>query len=179
LNKEFEMAKTQRAEQRLLTDDERTLVEQSHFPALSEVSDEDLKSLVANLRERRDRARDIANRQRREMRGKAAPAGARAAGENAGSKEKVGVLAAAVQRVNREAQRRRSFTAKASLVGNAQRALEMRRASMSRNHPRPGRTAGAGMKAKPNTRRPRIAEPMEVGRVSQFVKAGQARKDAR
>ena len=41
-----------------------------------------LCDLVRRVRERRDRARDIASRQRREMRGKAAPAGAQPATGN-------------------------------------------------------------------------------------------------
>lgn len=168
-----------RTERRYLTDAEIPLVEQSHFPALLDVPDDEIGNLLSAIRQRRDRARDLADRQRREVRGKASPKGASAATGDTGSRQKVAVLAAAVQRVSKERARRKAFAAKAALIGNAERALEMRRESFRRHHPKPGRTAHGGMKAKPNTRRPRIAEPMEVGRVSQFVKDGQARRDSR
>ncbi|WP_075216049.1 hypothetical protein [Mongoliimonas terrestris] len=173
------MANTRRAERRHLTDDEAALVDKSHYPALKDLADGELGDVLGQLRERRDRARTIAERQRREMRGKAAPAGARAASDDRGTRQKVTVLSAAVQRLNKEQTRRRSFAARAALVDNAERALEMRQAAFRPSRPGPGRTAGKGMRAKPSSRRERIAEPMEVGRVSQFVKAGQARRDSR
>jgi hypothetical protein len=167
------------SERRHLTAEEFALVEQSHFPALCEVPEEELRQLLLLLRERRDRARDIAARQRREMRGKTTPAGANRATDDRGSREKLSVLSSAVQRINKEASRRRKFAARAELVGNAQRALDLRQASFRRNHPRPGKTAGAGMRPIPSTRRPQLTRPMEVGRVSQFVKDAQAHRDAR
>lgn len=162
-----------------LSEDEKELVTSSHFPQLCQWQDNELKQLLSNIRDRRDRARDIASRQKRELRGKAAPSGAQPASGNEGTKEKLAVLSAAVQRVNKEVSRRKVFAARAELVGNAQRALEMRRNSFTRHHPKSGRTADKGMSSLPNERAEDLTNRMEVGRVSQFVKAGQARRDAR
>ena len=67
------MARSIKQERRLLGADESTLVEKTHHPALGLLPDQDLTELRKLVRERRDRAQDIAARQRRELRGKAAP----------------------------------------------------------------------------------------------------------
>lgn len=74
------MAVSFRAQARLLNQDELELVEKTRGEALKGAEDRDLNSLRAVIRERRDRARSIASRQRREMRGKAEPRGERPAG---------------------------------------------------------------------------------------------------
>jgi hypothetical protein len=71
------MARSIRQERRLLGADELTLVEKTHHPSLGLLPDRDLAELRKLVRERRDRAQDIAARQRRELRGKAAPKGVR------------------------------------------------------------------------------------------------------
>ena len=100
------MGRSRKVEERVLDKDEKELVAQSHHPALKGVADGELSKLVGLLRERRDRALDISKRQRREMRRKAAPAGATPASDNSGSREKAAVLAAALKRVNKERDRR-------------------------------------------------------------------------
>lgn len=172
------MAQARQMELRLLDDGEKELVEASRHPGLADQSDEALATLRKNLRDRRDRARDIANRQRREMRGKAAPAGSRPAAGDTGSREKLAALSAALQRVNGEIGRRKRFSARDTLRANAERALEMRRAASRPNRPT-SRRAKKGMRAVPNERAPDLVNPMEVGRVSQFVKNSQARRDSR
>ena len=138
------MSRTRREEARLLATEERDLVAQAHQPALKRVGDDVISDLLRRLRDRRDRARDIARQQRREMRGKMRPSGSTPASDNSGSRAKAQVLAAAVKRVNKEVQRRRAGAARAELVANARRALELRRAA---GEPyRPGsRTADNGM----------------------------------
>ena len=98
------MTTSRRREERLLDKSEKELVDQTRHPALSELGDKDLGNLVKLLRERRDRARDLAKTQRRNARGK----GASDAKEGAerGNKEKMSVLAQALQRANKEAARR-------------------------------------------------------------------------
>ena len=88
------MARSIKQERRLLGADESTLVEKTHHPALGLLPDQDLAELRKFVRERRDRAQDIAARQRRELRGKAAPKGARATTDDSGTREKRDVLAA-------------------------------------------------------------------------------------
>ena len=96
------MARSLKQERRLLGADELTLVEKPHHPALGLLPDQDLAELRKLVRERRDRAQNIASRQRRELRGKTAPKGARAATDDSGTREKRDVLAAAMQRLNKE-----------------------------------------------------------------------------
>lgn len=98
------MSISRRHEDRLLDKGEKELVDQTRHPALGEVSDKELSKLVKLLRERRDRARDIAKTQRRNARGKG-KAEAKEGAER-GNKEKMSVIAQALQRVNKEAARR-------------------------------------------------------------------------
>lgn len=100
------MSQRRRDIERLLSKDEQELVTQSMQPALAQLSTAELSSLSKRLRDARDRAQTISRRQRREMRGKAAPAGVRPASDNSGSAEKSSLLAAAMQRVNKETGRR-------------------------------------------------------------------------
>ena len=51
------MAITQKEEARALNADERELVEKSHHPALQELPDDELSSLVKLMRERREKAK--------------------------------------------------------------------------------------------------------------------------
>ncbi|RKE85592.1 hypothetical protein [Rhizobium sp. AG855] len=172
------MAQARRLELRLLDAEEKELVEASRHPQLADCPDTELTALQRNLRNRRDRARDIASRQRREMRGKVAPSGARPAADNAGSREKFAALSAALQRVNAEVARRKRLSARAELRDNAEKALSLRRAAKRPVRPT-SRRAKKGMRSVPNERGPDLVNPMEVGRVSQFVKDGQARRDNR
>ncbi|SCY73976.1 hypothetical protein [Paracoccus tibetensis] len=93
-------------EQRALSRDEQELADQARNPALQGLSDRELGDLVSLLRERRNRARDIADRQRREARGKAEPAGASAAGGNEGTMSKHDYLGEALDRAMAERDRR-------------------------------------------------------------------------
>ena len=174
------MAQSTKSERRFLSDEEHGFVSQSHHPALRSLDEDDLQSLIKLLRERRDRAGDIARRQRREMRGKAQPTGSRPATDDSGTRMKKQILAAALKRANKERQRRRHQAAREQQVAFARRALAMKRASTGKTRrPAPGDTPGEGMRANPSERAPDLVRPMEVGRVSQFVKDAQARRDAK
>lgn len=89
-------------EQRALSRDEQDLADQSRNPALSALSDRDLSDLVSRLRDRRNRARDLGDRQGREARGKAEPSGATAAGGNEGMRSKLDYLNDALDRAMAE-----------------------------------------------------------------------------
>lgn len=98
------MTTSRREEDRVLDKSEKELVDQSRHPALAELNDKDLSQLVKLLRERRDRARDIARTQRRNVRGKTdAQVGE---GPERGNKLKMSVLAQALQRASKESKRR-------------------------------------------------------------------------
>jgi hypothetical protein len=170
------MTLTRKQEERFLSAEERELVERTHHPAIAGLPDDELANLRKLVRERRDRATGISRRQRREMRGKAAPKGAAPASGNEGSMMKVGLLAQAMKRLNRESSRRQKISARSELTVNMRKALAMKRAAAKPKRPA-SRTAGKGMADNPNQKAEQITDPREVGRVSQFVKVGQARRD--
>ena len=173
------MARSIKQERRLLGADELTLVEKTHHPALGLLPDQDLAELRKLVRERRDRAQDIAARQRRELRGKAAPKGARAATDDSGTREKRDVLAAAMQRLNKEVTRRQAKAARQALIDGAKRALELRRANEAKSaRPPSGRTANEGI----NPKSPpayTLRHPAKAGAISQRNKNMQAKRDSR
>lgn len=170
------MAFTRKDEDRVLSAEERDLVAQTHHPEVAALPDDELANLRKLVRERRDRAIAIARHQRREMRGKVDAKGAARVTGDAGSRLKASVLAQAVKRLNNEAARRQRKAARVRLVANMRRALDMKRRAAEPSHPQ-SRTAHQGMKSKPSRKAEQIADPREIGRVSQFVKDAQARRD--
>ncbi|MGQ0445442.1 MAG: hypothetical protein ACT4O2_10035 [Beijerinckiaceae bacterium] len=173
------MARSIKHERRLLGADELTLVEKTHHPALGLLPDQDLAELRKLVRERRDRAQDIAARQRRELRGKAAPKGARAATDDGGTREKRDLLAAAMQRLNKEVSRREAKAARQALIDGAKRALELRRAAdANTTRPSAGRTAHEGIIPK-STPAYTLRHPAKAGAISQHNKNMQAKRDSR
>ena len=172
------MARSIKQERRLLGADELTLVEKTHHPALGLLPDPDLAELRKLLRERRDRAQDIAARQRRELRGKAAPKGARAATDDSGTREKRDMLAAALQRLNKEVSRREAKAARQALIDSARRALELRRANETNSARPSGRTANEGINPK-SAPAYSLRHPAKAGAISQHNKNMQAKRDSR
>jgi len=166
-------------ERRMLTETEFEAVRQTHYPEVCDLSRDELTSLARRIREYRNKARDVSRQQRREMRGKADPRGARPAADITGTTVKKRILAGAMKRVNRELHRSEEAEQRASQSDIARRALELRRASRVRHHPNSGRTSGRGMRANDSDAPTVTANRGEVGRVSQFVKDAQARRDAR
>lgn len=172
------MAIRMRDEVRALSNDELEMVVKTHIPLILDLSEAELRDLIKQVRERRKRARDVANRQRREMRGKAGRPGAAPARENAGTKHKEAVLAGALKRLNNEKERRERLSAVPEQVRIAKRALQLKRAS-GKGHSGPSyRTASKGMHSIENQKPERLLHPMEIGRVSQFVKDAQAKRDS-
>ncbi|RGP38356.1 hypothetical protein [Pseudotabrizicola alkalilacus] len=91
---------------RLLDQEEAKLVETARRGDLDQIGHSELTDTLQRLRDRRDRARDLANRQRREARGKADPSGIAPATQNAGTEGKARVLGLALELVTQERQRR-------------------------------------------------------------------------
>ncbi len=174
------MATSRKEERRLLSKDELELVERTHQPQLAGLAADELSPLIARLRERRDRARDIAHSQRRQVRGKAGgrKAGASDAPEHkdSGNRRKAAILTEALFRLTAERNRR---TARDRLVASARKALALKKKAGPRSEPPKSRSAGKGMRPNPKTRVDQIGSAMEAGRVSQFVRDAQAKRDAR
>lgn len=85
-------------ERRALDAEELELADMARKPVLDKLSERELSDLVGRLRSRRNRARDIADRQGREARSKSAPSGATPASGNAGTLTKLDYLNAALTR---------------------------------------------------------------------------------
>lgn len=100
------MAGTRREEERSLSRDELALADRARSPVLRDLGQSELSNLIWLLRDRRDRARSIADRQRREMHGKAHPAGSAPAAGDSGSRAKATFLTLALRRAQDEAKRR-------------------------------------------------------------------------
>jgi hypothetical protein len=94
------------AENRLFNAAELELVTATRGPEIGLIPTDQLKSLGRRLREAHSKARDIAARQQREIRGKADPHGARPAVDNTGTLAKAQALSEALQRLDAELLRR-------------------------------------------------------------------------
>ncbi|MDX5401795.1 MAG: hypothetical protein LPK02_05485 [Rhodobacterales bacterium] len=89
-------------ERRALDSDELEMANQARHPALGAMSDNALSDLISRLRSRRNRARDISDRQGREARAKAPPSGTAPASRNDGTMSKHEFLNEALDRAMRE-----------------------------------------------------------------------------
>lgn len=139
------MARNKAYERRYLTQDELDLVSEARQASMRQLDDASLRDVLRRVRERRDRAREIASRQRREMRGKAAPAGAQPASGDEGSRRKLDILSAALKRINKESSRRDAREARSTLVASARKALAMKRDAQDGDTTPAYRTAHHGM----------------------------------
>lgn len=171
------MASTIAAEKRMLTATEFDAVARSRYPAIAELPREELIEIAKRIRTFRDKARDMIRHRRREHRGKAEQRGANPAPSEAGISRKRQVFASALKRLNNELRRLEQTGRSPDQAKYARQALEMKRAHRVRHHPSAGRTAGQGMQAIPSDRDTVEPDPREIGRVSQFVKNAQARRD--
>jgi hypothetical protein len=100
------MSGNDQAEDRLLNASEAEIVAATRGPEIERKSPEELRQTLALLRKAHDRAKDIAARQQREMRGKADPRGVEPAQDNLGTRAKAQALQDAIGRVDAELQRR-------------------------------------------------------------------------
>lgn len=172
------MAISRKEEARALSGDEQDLVGRTHHPDIQDTSDEDLRDLIRLVRERRNKARDMAHQRRREMRGKGEARGATPSSKDDGSKAKLAVLSTALRRANGEAERRRKMAARVDMTQNAQRALKMKREAQDTAAPN-SRHAHQGMRKAASQRRENLMRPMERGRQRKAGAVAQARRDAR
>lgn len=120
------MAITKKQELRALSADERELIDLSGARVVKALTDTQLSSLVKRTRTKRDRARTLAERQRREMRGKTTARGATPVKADDGSQLKLAILTAALARLDTETARRGKVKAKAALVASAKKALALK-----------------------------------------------------
>ena len=100
------MSSKAESDARLLNASELEIVNATSEPRIGQLPLDELKSVGRRLRQAHDRAKDISARQRREMRGKADPHGAKPAQDNTGTTAKVQVLFEAIRRLDAELSRR-------------------------------------------------------------------------
>jgi hypothetical protein len=170
------MPVSRKQEERALSADERTIVAKSRPPLLQHLSDAELAKLVRRTRERRDRAKAMAQRKRREMRGKARARGAAPARADQGSALKLSVLTMAARRFADETDRRRRVTARTQLVASARKALAGKRQAAPAFKTR---SANPGLRPKESKRVKSLIRPGERGRLRKAQAVAQAKKDAR
>ena len=146
------MAQTTKAIERLLDKSEYELFTRTQRRTIGSATDAELKELSVQLRERRDRARSIARQQRREMRRKSEPQGARPASDNSGTKAKADMLTSALKRVGAERTRRTEKLHAPSQRSLARKALALKQRHEAAKKPPASRQAGAGMKSVPSSK---------------------------
>lgn len=139
------MTDQRKDEARALSKDELELSDMVRYPKLKSLEDAELSDVISRLRDRRDRARQIASRQRREMRGKAAPAGAGPAAGDTGTQSKAHFLAAALRRAQEEIKRREAPEGDQAAL--SRKALKMKQDNPPQPSPFPveDRSADEGM----------------------------------
>lgn len=176
------MAITEKDEKRALSKGEYDIVKQTRAPVVDRFNQPQLRDLAAQLRRYRDKAKDLSHGQRREMRGKTAPRAASAATGNTSQTYKQQILNNALRRVNRrldakEAEKKRKHDLKA-----AQKALEGRRQMLDERAANrllaEDMTPESGPSEITNPNEAVFINPMERGRVSQFVKNAQGKRDS-
>ena len=171
------MAITRKEQARALNTEEKEIVEKSQHPFLQDIPDAELHSLAKLIRDRRNKARDLANQRRREIRGKAPARGASPSKEDAGSQLKTAILATAMRRVNGEIERRRVMSAQHDLIANAQHALATKRAHEKKEPTFNTRHALTGMRNIPNKKYDSLINPAERGRLKKAAAVSQAKHD--
>ena len=173
------MAITKKLELRALSADERELVDMSGARSVKAMTDTQLSNLQKRLRTKRDRARTVAERQRRELRGKARPRGAAPSTADDGSRLKLTVLTAALARLDTETARRGRVKAKASLVASAKKALALKQNAKPAKPPVKARGAAKVIRGKAHVEVENHVPGSARGRVRSQVAKAQARRDSR
>ena len=175
------MGDRKQLEARLLSAAELEDVNATRPAAIEQASDEQLKVLAQRLRRSRNRAKDIAAGQKREMRGIADPRRTKPTRDNTGTLAKAQVLGEAIERIEEELSRRENLTTATTTQADLSRhALELKLSHPAPPHPGSGRSASEGMKSKERQTPLRVGPSKgEVSRVSQEGKVAQAHKDSR
>lgn len=177
------MAITKKQEERALSADEKELVGMSAVRASRSLTDSELTRLVKRLRTKRDRAKTVAERQRREMRGKVRARGATPAKDDDGSQLKLTILSAALARLDTETERRNKVKAKEALVASAKKALAQKREAKApakgKTAPKTARGARAGLRGKARVEVENHVPASVRGSVRKQNARVQAKRDAR
>lgn len=168
-----------KSERSLLSHEELETIRATHHPAIYDLADKDLQALKVRLREQRSKARTLARQKRREVRGKADARGKSFPGTAEHPLKRKQIFAAAIKRVNKELDRQRKLSARATHVEAARRALALHRSAKFAHHPVADGTASEGMHPRPSTRRRTRVPGDKIGSISQATRIAQAIRDAK
>lgn len=176
------MPLTQKDEKQVLSKSEYDFVKQTRAPAVDAFNARELRDLVGQLRRYRDKAKDVSRGQRREIRGKKAPRAASAAKSNDAQTYKKQIFNNALKRVNRRIEALDAKKKRKHDLKSAQKALESRQAMLAEREANPimqeDHTANRGPSEITNPKGTVFINPMERGRVSQFVRDAQGKRDS-
>lgn len=150
----------------------------THHPAIYDFDLPELREVQGRLRSERSKLLTLINRSRRIQRGKPYPREGNPPANGEHLQKRKQVFAKALRRVGNEIKRLLKYQANAMLAEAAHRALASRRANFV-PPPSAGRTASAGMRSTPSTRRRKILPGSKIGSVSQATKVAQAIRDAK
>lgn len=172
------MAMSIRVERSLVSHDEGQILGQTHYPALYDVSSDELVQTRVRLRDLRSKERTLSRDLRRGISGKGEPRGSSYPGNLDKPTKRKQVFASALKRVNGELTRRRVIAARESMQASAERALGLK-GSKKKHHPLAGRRSRFGMNSIENDRRRASVPPSKVGSVTKSNQVAQAAKDSR
>lgn len=175
------MSQSRATERRVLSNDQLSLVDQTHHPAIYDIDAKQLRELQKQIRTEKGKVRTLVRQRQREARGKAEPRGKAFPGNAEQPLKRKQALSAALKRVNRELERVRILEERTRHVDAARRALALHRSAKFEPAARPpsGRAANEGMQPIPSRRRRRIIPGSQVGSISKATKVAQAIKDNR
>lgn len=165
-------------ERRFLSQEELSVVGETHYPQLAELELDQLREARGRLRSLRDKARTVAAHKHREARGKGPSRAAGASGNAEHAARRKQIFSQALKRTNHQLERIEHAQARARTFAGHQKAMALIRRAKAVERPSPGRPANRGMRPNPSLRRAMGVDPAMVGRVSQAGKAAQARRDA-
>lgn len=168
-----------KAEAALMRRDELEILAPTHHPAIADADSRELADIRIRVRGLLDKERTLVRGMRRGIRGKAEPRGGSFPGEVEKPARRKQVLAAALQRLNKELARRRAVEARETMKAAARRALALKGDDAAGGAPASGRTGGEGMRPVENQKGRTGVNRDKVGSISQRTKNAQAAKDAR
>jgi hypothetical protein len=173
------MSHSRAIERSVLSNDQLSLIDKTHHPAIYDIDAKALRDLQKQIRAERGKVRTLVRQRQREARGKSEPRGGSFPGNTEQPLKRKQALSGALKRVNRELERVRIIEARTAHVDAARRALALHRNAKFESGAPSDRTPNTGMQPLASMRRRKIIPGSQIGSVSQATKVAQAIKDGR
>jgi hypothetical protein len=172
------MTTSWKAERSKLSHEEAEMLKATRQPQIAGLSGEELGALVGRVRGFREKERTLTREIRRAISGRKTERGSSFPGNVEQPSHRKQIFAAALKRLNAEAERRRADAAREAATSALRQALKRKNAAQ-RSFPDPGRTAHRGMANLQSGRRHAVLDRADVGRAVHTTKVAQAKRDAR